>query len=236
MAGIDAAGAVRVLIVDDDPKLRSLLVRGLAEHGIAAEAVADTDAALARLASPAAARVDAMLLDVMLPGRSGFELLELMKTRGGELPVLFVSARRAVEDRVRGLRLGADDYIVKPFALDELLARLEAVLRRRGAPQHIELGPLALDLTTRTVRADGLRLELSPREFDLLRNLVEADGAVVSREELLRRVWGIEFDPGTNVVDATVARLRRRFSSRSFAPVETVVGRGYRCSLGRLGL
>lgn len=232
MAETTPSRAVRVLIVDDDPKLRSLLVRGLAEHGIDAEAVADTDGALARLESPAAARVDAMLLDVMLPGRSGFELLELMRARGGELPVLFVSARRSVEDRVRGLRLGADDYIVKPFALDELLARLDAVLRRRSNHKHIETGPLRLDLESRTVHADGLRLELSPREFDLLRTLVEADGAVLSRETLLRAVWGIEFDPGTNLVDATVARLRRRFVNRSFAPIETVVGRGYRSSLG----
>ncbi len=222
----------RVLIVDDDPKLRDVLVRGLTEHGLSATAVGDAHDAARLLIGPGREPFDAVLLDVVLPGESGFELLADMRARAALQPVIFVSARSGVEDRIRGLKLGADDYLVKPFALDELLARLEAVLRRHVGNHVLQLGSLRLDLHARTATLSSARVDLSPREFDLLKRLVEAKGEWVSRAELLDSVWGIRFEPGTNVVEAAVARLRRRFTGRSEHPVETAIGRGYRCPLG----
>jgi two-component system copper resistance phosphate regulon response regulator CusR len=168
------------------------------------------------------------LLDVMMGGRSGWELLEEMRARGHDMPVLFVTAKHAVDDRVRGLRLGADDYVLKPFEFEELIARIEAVLRRRRALPVLEAHDVRIDLAHRTVERDGRRVDLSPKEFDLLLALVEAQGRVLSRAELLKRVWGIEFDPQTNVVDTAVARLRKRLDRGVEPLILTVVGEGYR--------
>jgi len=142
--------------------------------------------------------------------------------------VIFVTARRGVEDRVKGLRTGADDYLLKPFEFDELLARIEAVARRRAAVPVLVFGDLRIDVARRIVERAGERIDLSPKEFDLLRMLAEAKGRTVSRTELLNVVWGIRFDPETNVVDALVARLRRRVDRRGTPMIETVIGEGYR--------
>jgi two-component system OmpR family response regulator len=139
-----------------------------------------------------------------------------------------VTARDAVAERVHGLRLGADDYIIKPFAFDELLARMEAVVRRRSALAPLEYGGFVLDLARRSASFEGRPLELTPREFDLLRALVARRGAVCTRSELLDEVWGIVFDPETNVVDVHVARLRRRLDPHGTTLIETVRGEGYR--------
>ena len=173
---------MKVLIVDDDPKFRSTIRRGLHENGSEAVEAGSVDEAVAAVAAT-----------------------------GG----------RAVE-------LGADDYVIKPFAFDELLARIQAVSRRRNALPVLELGELRLDLARRAVQYRGRRVEVTPREFDFLHALAERAGERLSRKELLARVWNIAFDPGTNVVDVLVARLRRKLDPSGDSPIETVVGKGYR--------
>ena len=218
---------MKILIVDDDPKLRACVSKGLETQGhftVAAGSGLEARSVLAAMAeSP-----DLILLDVMMPGGDGMSFLEELRRRGIETPVIFVSAARGVEDRVRGLRLGADDFLVKPFQFDELLARIEAVARRRAPALVYEIGDVRIDPLRRTVERGGARVDLSPKEFDLLRTLAEARGRTLSRVELLRIVWGIHFDPQTNVVDALVARLRRRIDRSETSLIETVVGEGYR--------
>jgi two-component system OmpR family response regulator len=218
---------MKVLIVDDDPKVRGFVSEGLARHGIESLAAGDGEEA-ARVLAAAPTKPDLILLDVMMPGRGGVEFLEDLRAHGSEIPVIFVTAKRAVEDRVKGLRTGADDYILKPFEFDELLARIDAVVRRREALPLFEVADLRIDVGRRIVERGKERIDLSPKEFDLLRTLAEGRGRTVSRQELLRVVWGINFDPETNVVDALVARLRRRLDRAGPPLVETVIGEGYR--------
>jgi DNA-binding response OmpR family regulator len=216
---------VKILIVDDDPKFGANLAEGLEAHGIRSRIASSAEEALGLLT---AELPDVVLLDVMLPERSGWEMLEELRSAGQDTPVIFVTARRSVPDRVRGLHAGADDYILKPFAFEELLARVQAVVRRRQSLPVISVGDLRIDLGRRVVERSGRRVELSPREFDVLRVLAENRGRVVSRAELLSNVWGIGFDPQTNVVDTVVARLRRRIERPREPLIETVVRGGYR--------
>jgi DNA-binding response OmpR family regulator len=199
----------------------------LAENGIEAATAGDAEEARERLAG-SGAPFDLILLDVMMPGRSGWEFLEEIRKGGDKTPVIFLTARHSVEERVKGLQLGADDYVIKPFELSELLARIEAVQRRRDAGLTIEVGDLRMDLARRTVVRGGQRIDVTPQEFDFLRVLVEARGRVLSRAELFEAVWGIRFDPGTNVVQVHVARLRRKNDRRAPMLIQTVVGQGYR--------
>lgn len=219
---------MKILIVDDDPKLRGFVAKGLETHGIDSVSASDGAEALTVLERSVSDRPDLILLDVMMPGKSGMEFLEELRRRGHDLPVIFVTARRGVEDRVKGLRIGADDYVLKPFEFDELLARIEAVIRRRQSVPVFEFGDVRIDVARRIVERAGQRIDLSPKEFDLLRTLAEARGRVVSRTELLKVVWGITFDPETNVVDALVARLRRRIDRGGASLIDTVIGQGYR--------
>jgi DNA-binding response OmpR family regulator len=219
---------VHILVVDDDPKFRSYVSRGLTESGFPCTTAPDGRAGIELLRSSAADAFDLVLLDVMMPEKSGFELLSELRGAGRDTPVIFVTARDAVLDRVRGLQLGADDYIVKPFAFDELLARIEAVVRRRYGWTTLVHGDLELDLVRRLVRRAGRAIDLSPREFDLLRAMIARRGSTATRAELLREVWGIEFDPETNVVDVHVGRLRRKLDRRGSPLIETVRGSGYR--------
>jgi two-component system copper resistance phosphate regulon response regulator CusR len=211
------------LIVDDDAKFRGYIGRGLQESGLDCSSAGDTDEALELLCR---GHFDVILLDVMMPGRSGWEFLQDLRRRDQQTPVIFLTARHAVEERVKGLRLGADDYIIKPFEFSELLARIEVVLRRRPRAA-LEVGDLRLDLSRRVVERGGRRIRMTPQEFDLLRVLVEARGRVLSRSELLREVWNVDFDPGTNVVQVQVARLRRKIDACGPPLIQTVVGRGY---------
>jgi two-component system copper resistance phosphate regulon response regulator CusR len=217
---------MRILVVDDDPKLRGFVRSGLLESGMECELAADAETAAGILRGPRP--FDVVLLDVMMPGRSGWDFLADLRAAGDETPVLFLSARGQVDERIRGLTLGADDYIVKPFEFRELLARIAAVARRRQAIPMLASGELRMDLGRRLVELAGRRIETSAREFDLLRTLVEADGAVLSRAELLHRIWAMEFDPGTNVVEVLVARLRQKLGKQGRASIETVPGAGYR--------
>lgn len=219
---------MKVLIVDDDPKLRRTLQSGLAESGIECRGYGDVNAARAALQDDPGSD-DLLLLDVMMPGTNGWDFLAELRSGGDTRPVIFLTARQAVDERVRGLRLGADDYVIKPFDLNELLARIEAVVRRRGAPPSIlAVGDLTIDPTLRRIESPAGPIELSPREFDLLIELARRPNAVRTRAELLESVWHIDFDPGTNVVDVAIARLRRRLHAVTSPRIETVVQKGYR--------
>ncbi|MBL8857258.1 MAG: response regulator transcription factor [Planctomycetes bacterium] len=217
---------MRLLIIDDDPKFRTYISSGLRESGIECETAADGQAGLDVLAE-SKLPFDLILLDVMMPKREGWEVLSDLREKGRETPVIFVTARDAVEERVKGLQLGADDYIIKPFAFAELLARVEAVVRRRKSMLPIEYADLKLDMANRAVWRGGRALDLSPREFDLLRILTTNHDRVMSRSELLAAVWGIHFDPETNVVDVHIARLRRKLDGEHKPLIHTVRGEGY---------
>jgi len=218
---------MRCLVVDDDPKLREYVQAGLSESGFEVETAADGDSALSVLAQ-AQRSFDVILLDVMLPAQSGWELLEQIRETGRETPVIFVTARDTVEERVKGLRLGAEDYVIKPFAFSELLARIEVVVRRRKSLPPVEVQDVKLDLVSRAAYRSGRKIDLSPREFDLLLALTRAEGRTLSRADLLRDVWGFEREPETNLVDVHVGRLRRKLDRHGPSLIATVRGEGYR--------
>lgn len=220
------APGVKILIVDDDPKIRSFVSRGLQESGIECETAEDGETALARLRGEP---FDLVLLDAMLPGIQGWEVLQTLRREGRTVPVIWVTARDEVGERVRGLELGGDDYVVKPFAFAELLARIQAVQRRHARSAVRRVADLEIDPVSGSVRRAGRALDLTRMEYTLLRRLAEQPGDAVSRGELLKSVWGIEFDPGTNVVDVHVRRLRRKVDAPFDLPlIHTVRGSGYR--------
>jgi len=216
-----------VLVVDDDEDIRISLDRGLRLSGFGVRTSADGEAALAAVAE----RVpDCIVLDVGLPGRDGVAVVEALRRDDVTVPVLMLSARTSVEDRVTGLAAGADDYLVKPFALAELVARLRALLRRVPSPEPrgLTVGPLVVDPARRRAAVDGAQVELTRREFDLLETLARNAGIVLSRERLLELVWGYDFAVDTNVVDVFVSQLRRKLEAGG-APrlVHTVRGIGF---------
>ncbi len=218
---------MRLLVVEDDPRISAFVAGGLRQAGYAVDTVADGETALAQAL---AVDYDAAVVDVMLPGRDGLSLIAALRQRGAAVPVLVLSAKRSVADRVRGLETGGDDYLTKPFAFAELLARVQALVRRGTAapePTRLAAGPLALDLLTREATRDGQPLELQPREFRLLEYLMRNAGRVVSKTLVIEHVWDYDFDPQTNVVDVLVHRLRKKvdepFAARM---IETVRGVG----------
>ena len=218
---------MRLLVVEDDPRIADVVATALREAGYAVDTVADGEVALQQAVS---VRYDGAVVDVMLPGRDGLSLVEALRQRGSDVPVLFLSARRTVDDRVRGLQTGGDDYLTKPFAVAELRARVDALVRRGTAePTHLAAGPLAMDLLTRHATRDGVPIDLQPREFRLLAYLLRHAGEVVSKALVLEHVWNYDFDPQTNVVDVLVHRLRRKVDAGFEPPlIETVRGVGYR--------
>lgn len=218
---------MRLLLVEDSERLRATLVRALARLGYAVDEARDGDEAMAH------AKVntyDAIILDLMLPGKSGLELLETWR-RGGDLsPVIILTALASVADRVRGLALGADDYLVKPFAIEELAARLEALMRRhRGqADSRIRVADLEIDLAARLVRRGGAPLSLTAREFSVLECLARHPGRVFSREQIEIRIYGESESPLSNAVDAAIYSLRRKLSPGDEPPlIHTRRGLGY---------
>jgi two-component system OmpR family response regulator len=219
---------VRILVVEDDPKLAGLLRRGLSENGNATDVVGDGEDAIWRAK---AHRYDAIVLDVMLPGRDGFSTCSELRQSGVWAPVLMLTARDSVEDRVAGLDAGADDYLTKPFSLAELLARLRALVRRGAAerPTVLEVGDLQLDPASRSVRRGETEIDLSSKEFALLETLMRRRGEVVSRLELLESAWDFAYDNRSNVITVYIRRLRekidRPFGLRSLETVQRV---GYR--------
>jgi two-component system, OmpR family, response regulator len=219
---------VRVLIVEDDATIADFVAKGLAEAGYAVDVAPDGERGL-ELAN--AGTYDAAIVDVMLPKLDGLTLIDRVRARGIRTPVLILSARRTVDDRVSGLQAGGDDYLIKPFAFAELLARLQALIRRSSGatePTRLSLADLSLDLLTRKTERAGKSLELRPREFALLEYLMRNAGRVLTKTMILSHVWGYNFNPGTNVVDVLVSRLREKID-RDFEPklLQTVRGVGY---------
>jgi two-component system copper resistance phosphate regulon response regulator CusR len=217
----------KLLVVEDDPKAVAFLRKGLTEGGHAVDAVATGDEGLARAVGGG---YDLVVLDVMIPGRDGWRVLRDLRAAGVTTPVLFLTARDSVEDRVRGLELGADDYLVKPFAFAELLARVRTILRRgpAGPPATLRVADLELDLVRQKATRGGADLDLTPTEFVLLALLARRPGEAVSRARITEHVWGVRVDPGTNVVDVHVRRLRAKaddpFEKKL---IHTVRGVGY---------
>ncbi len=220
--------SVRVLIVEDELRMASLLRRGLVKEGLAADVAPTGEDALV---SAGAHAYDAIVLDVMLPGLNGFETCRRLREAGVWTPVLMLTARDSVEDRVAGLDTGADDYLVKPFAFAELLARLRALVRRGELerPNVLEVGDLRLDPATHEVRRGATRIDLTSREFALLELFMRRAGTVLSRYELLENAWDFAYENRSNIVDVYIRRLRAKidepFGRRS---LETVRGTGYR--------
>ncbi len=220
---------MRILVVEDDADVAGFVLKGLREAGHVAQEAGNGHESLA-LAS--AETFDAIILDRMLPGGlDGLQVLESLRARDNQTPVLFLSAMAGVDDRVEGLRAGGDDYLTKPFAFSELLARVEALLRRgraSGPETRLVVGDLEMDLLSRVVRRRGRKIELQPREFRLLEYLMRHAGQVVTRTMMLEGVWDYHFDPQTNVIDVHVSRLRQKID-RPFdvAVIQTVRSVGY---------
>ncbi len=216
---------MRILIVDDDPKYRAFVARGLSESGMVCATAPDGETALERLGSES---YDLVLLDVMLPGLQGWDVMEALRARNVDVPVIWVTARDAIDERVKGLRMGGDDYIVKPFAFAELVARIHVVMRHHRARTDLRVGDLAIDIVESRVTRGNRELRLTRTEFGLLRCLAENAGETVSRTVLLQTVWGLDFDPGTNVVEVHVRRLRKKLDDPFEKPlVHTERGAGY---------
>jgi DNA-binding response OmpR family regulator len=219
---------MRVLIVEDDPGIARFLERGLAAHGHQAVTADNGHDGVIMAADES---VDFVLLDIMLPGIDGQEVLRRIRARRSNLPVLMLTARDEVRDKVSALDGGADDYLTKPFDLEELLARMRALVRRADQPEasRIELGDLKLDLRSHRVWRGEKSVELSSREFALLEYFVRHSGQVLSRQQILSAVWDYAFDPGSNVVDVYVSYLRNKLDRRGEPSlIATVRGAGYR--------
>lgn len=220
---------MRVLVIEDDADIGGFVRKGLTEAGYSVDLVANGEDGLhlATLTPP----YDALIVDLMLPGIDGLRLIATLRNRGVTTPVLILSARRSVDERVLGLQSGGDDYLTKPFAMAELIARVQALVRRAtAAPSatRIVAGDLTIDLLTREVTRGGRRIELRPREFALLEYLARHPGHVVSKSMILSQLWNYNFDPRTNVVDVLVHRLRQQIEGPGEKPlIETKRGVGY---------
>lgn len=214
----------RILIAEDEERIASFVAKGLRAHHFTPTVVGDGKEALDHALSD---QYDLLVLDLGLPGLDGFGLLDQLRAAGSSLPVVILTARGSVDDTVAGLERGADDYLSKPFSFDELLARIRLRIRDASQPSATTLtvAGLTLDLRTRRVVVDGREIELTAREFVLLETLLRHPAQVLSREQLLSRVWGTDFDPGSNVVDVYIRYLRRKIGSDR---IETVRGMGYR--------
>jgi DNA-binding response OmpR family regulator len=220
--------SMRILVVEDDPTLAEFISTALRDAGYATEVAADGPQGLDLAVT---LRPDLAIVDIMLPGLDGFKLIESLRRQGLTMPVIILSAKRSVDDRLRGLRIGGDDYLTKPFAMAELVARVQAMLRRAtraNEPTHLEVGDLRIDLLSREVTRGGMAIDLRPREFALLEFLARHAGQVVSKTMILSRIWNYTFDPRTNVVDVLVSRLREKID-RNFEPklLRTRRGMGY---------
>jgi len=219
---------MKILVVEDDADAATFLVKGLRQAGHSVDHALDGNTGK-NMAETGA--YDAYVIDRMLPGMDGLTMLETLRADGDETPALFLSALGEVDDRVAGLQAGGDDYLVKPYAFSELIARVEALGRRRG-PQNIQtryaVGDLEMDILTRTVRRSGKKIDLQPREFRLLEYLMRHSGQVVTRTMLLENVWEYHFDPQTNVIDVHISRLRSKIDKDFDKPLlKTIRGAGY---------
>ncbi|MEW6064223.1 transcriptional regulator [Desulforamulus profundi] len=214
----------RILVIDDDPKITAMLQRALTYEGYRVETANDgcTGLNMARNNPP-----ELLILDIMLPGLDGWEICQRFR-KENLIPILILSARDEVESKVKGLNLGADDYLGKPFALEELLARIQALLRRKtNAGKVIQFSDLKMDLETREVRRAGKSISLTSREFDLLNLLLNHPNQVLTRDQIIDRVWGLEYTGGSNVVEVYINMLRQKTEEQGPRLIHTVRGVGY---------
>jgi len=219
---------MRILVIEDDKKAAAYMVKGLKEHGCVVDHVADGKEGLIMAT---AEQFDVLIVDLMLPGVDGLTIIKTLRSAGNKTPVLILSALGEVDDRVRGLKAGGDDYLTKPYAFAEPMARLEALLRRGSAPQGqtvLRVADLEMDLVTRSVKRGGKPIDLQPKEFALLEYLLRHEGQVVTRTMLLENVWDYAFDPQTNVIDVHISRLRQKIDKNFDKPLlQTIRGAGY---------
>lgn len=228
MTNIDTIEPMRILVVEDDNKIGSFVLKGLRQAGFAVDRAADGETGLDLVLTRA---YDAAVIDIMLPKRDGLNVIEELRRQKVNTPLIILSAKRSVDERVRGLQAGGDDYLTKPFAFSELLARVQALIRRSTgtvAPTSLRVGDLSLDLLTRETMRAGKKIDLQPREFMLLEYLMRNAGKVISKTMILEHVWDYSFDPQTNVVDVLVCRLRNKIDKDMATKIiQTVRGVGY---------
>ena len=219
---------MKVLIVEDEKKIASFLRKGLESQGFVVDVSHHGDEGFTLATTRP---YDAAILDIMLPGKDGLSILRNLRERRSPLPVILLTARSELNERLEGLNLGADDYLTKPFHIEELIARLHAVTRRASGTSQslLKVGDLTLNLLTREVNRAGQKIELTTREFSLLEHLMRSPGRVLTRVEIVERVWEYNFDPGTNLVDVYVQRIRKKVDG-DFPEklIETIRGVGYR--------
>lgn len=219
---------MKIMIIEDDAAISSFLVKGLKEAGYAAESCDNGEDGLALLSGGG---YDAAVIDIMLPGIDGLTVIEQLRGSGHQLPIIVLSAKRSVDDRISGLQKGGDDYLVKPFSFSELLARLQALLRRSSIQtesSRIEAYGISIDIISREVKRDGDIVELNPKEFLLLEYLIRNQGMVLSKTMIMEHIWGYDFDPQTNVVDVLISRLRGKIDkSAERKLIHTIRGVGY---------
>jgi two-component system OmpR family response regulator len=218
---------VKILLVEDDPKLAGFTLKGLRARGIVVDHADNGDDGFTLATTRS---YDALVLDIMLPGRDGLSILRQLRAKSLSVPVVLVTARSALDERLEGLNLGADDYLTKPFYVEELIARLHAVLRRASGVglNILENGEVTANLVTREVRVDNTAVELTAREFALLTYLLRSPGQTFTRAQICEHVWSYHFDPGTNLVDVYVQHVRKKLGDAGIAVIETVRGVGYR--------
>lgn len=233
MLALRKAASMRVLVVEDDDKTASYIEKGLSEAGFAVDLASDGRSGLFHAMD---GQYDVLIVDRMIPQLDGLALVQALRAAAVATPVLFLSALGQVDERVKGLKAGGDDYLAKPFAFSELHARVEALARRRVEPKvqtRLQVGDLEMDLIERRVRRDGRTIDLQPREFKLLEYLMRHAGQVVTRTMLLEGVWDYHFDPQTNVIDVHVSRLRQKIDKGFAQPLlHTVRGAGYSLRAG----
>jgi two-component system, OmpR family, response regulator len=219
---------MRILVVEDEKKIATFVQRGLKECGFVVDVVCNGDEALEVIL---AHYFDAVVLDVMLPGRDGLSILRVLRERGNSVPVLVLTARGGIAEKAEGFNLGADDYLAKPFSIDELVARVRALIRRNSGESLLRyrVDDLVLDLASRVVRRGSRRIDLTTREFSVLECLMRAPGRVLTRTQLCQHVWEYHFDPESNLVDVYIQRLRRKVDDGERVKlIQTVRGTGYR--------
>ena len=219
---------MKVLLIEDDRKINAFVQKGLREQGFVVDACGDGDEGYHAATTQS---YDVIVLDIMLPGRDGLSILRNLRDRKNSVPVILLTARSALNERLEGLNLGADDYLCKPFFVEELVARIHAVIRRAAGEtlNLLQCGELVVNLITREVRVGLHPVDLTAREFNLLELLLRSPGRVYTRTQILEYVWGYDFDPQTNVVDVYIRRLRGKLDAKAATSlIETVRGVGYR--------
>ncbi len=225
--GRSPQGAPRILVIEDEKTLAELLCAGLTYEGFEVSVATGGEEGLRKALK---GDVDLIILDIMLPDIDGFEICRRLRLSGNNVPIIMLTAKRELSDRITGLNLGADDYIVKPFSFEELLARIRAVLRRRGnpfEPTRLQVGDIVLDLEAHEAYRAGKRLDLTPKEFALLELFMRHPRRVFQRDTLLNRIWGLDYEGDRGVVDVHISNLRRKLGDRARRLIRTIYGLGY---------